>query len=79
MNKFEDLTLLQQATIVLINILEGVISGRFTMAGVEPHVNQLFKILSQELDVPLAEANLVTNAVAERGVEALPGYPTEAA
>jgi len=74
LKRFVDLTLEDQASIVLLSLLEDVANEKRTMAGIEHHVHQLYDILRDHFDVPSQEVDTVVVAVAKRGVEMLPGY-----
>jgi hypothetical protein len=77
MRHFQDLPLPDQATIVLITLLEDIADGKRTKAGVGYHINGLFGILSDSYDVPAKEAQMVAEKVAKYGIELLPAYRPE--
>jgi hypothetical protein len=74
---FFELSLEDQATIVLLSLLEDVANEKRTMAGVEHHVHDLYSLLSKHFDVPSQEVDMIVQAVAHRGIEMLPGYVLE--
>jgi hypothetical protein len=74
---FTDLSLPEQASIVLISILDDIANGKRTIAAVEAHVADLYRILTVAYNVPDQDTNLVVEAVAKAGIEMLPGYPEE--
>lgn len=74
MNRFMDLPLNEQASLVLLCLLEDVATEKRTMASIEYHIHDLYKIISDHYNVPDQEVNLIVEAVAKRGVEMLPGY-----
>jgi len=72
--QFIDLTYEDQAMVVLLALLEDVATEKRTMAGIEHHISMLFNVISEYLDLPDHEVEIVVEAVAKRGVEMLPGY-----
>ena len=79
MNKFIDLTLPQQAALVLIALLDDIANEKRTIAELEYHIHGLYNILSAAWQVPDQEVEAVIAAVATYGVEMLPAYPKEIA
>ncbi len=74
MRKMIDLSLTEQASIVLLCLLEDVATEKRTMAGIDYHVSRLWEILAEQYDLVDDEVNLVVEAVAKRGVEMLPAF-----
>ena len=77
MTKFIDLSLQDQATIVLISVLEDVATEKRTLQGLEHHIHALYNIVFKKYDVPDQEVNLIVDAVASKGVEMLPGFEND--
>ena len=74
MRKMIDLSLTEQASIVLLCLLEDVVTEKRTMATIDYHVSCLWQILADAYDLPDQEVDFVVEAVAKRGVEMLPAY-----
>lgn len=74
MKSFVQLQLEDQAAVVLLTLLEDVVHNRRSFASVEHSVGDLFSLLADSYDIPIAEARQVANAVARHGIRMLPGY-----
>lgn len=74
---FLDLSLPEQAAIILVTIMDDVASGKRTLASVEHHIGELYEILAVAWNVPEKEVAKVAEAVASKGVEMLPAFPKE--
>lgn len=77
MGRFIDLSLPQQAALVLIALLDDIANEKRTVAELEYHIHGLYNIISAAWPVPDQEVELVIGQVAHKGVEMLPGYPQE--
>ena len=74
MRKMVDLSLVEQASVVLLCLLEDVVTEKRTLAGIDHHVEGLWTILGDHFDIPDQEVEAVVTAVAKRGIEMLPAY-----
>ena len=74
MKAFIDLSLEDQAVIVLVQILDDVAAGKRTQAGIEHHLGDLYNLVGAAFDVSTKEVQKVTEAVAKYGVRMLPAY-----
>ena len=77
MKAFVDLSIEDQASVVLTTLLDDVAHNRRTMAGIQHHMGDLYNLLSEHFDVSIKEVQKVTEAVAKYGIRMLPGYKEE--
>ncbi len=77
MKALTDLPLHDQAVIALLGLLEDVATEKRKMVGIQHHVNSLWNIVSKHYDVPMQEVDFIIEAVAQRGVEMLPGWEAD--